>query len=299
MVLDFRPVVALNTCVAEFLAKQAQRLAQARPRVYMIVVGVHVGSEIHVRLTKGGIDCDWDSANSLQGLRKESFKTRVFDSREQFLRISHAAGPKEACISYTTSSATYFSLGTGANSTYINDIMQKVMLQLPRTDLSIEQCMVKYGLTLGEILPGHAVSCTWYAYKPIYLVLQGEIIIRNGHDASNRIQQPVRAACSRVVSEAFQWCSGFFGHAITPQASQDAPGERLMSLDVYDKHSRGNSCAHPVKRSCWVLFVDPESIVAEGGWMFEGDDAEYVPSLRKIAASLRENGRAAVAHNIK
>jgi hypothetical protein len=299
MVLDFRHVVALNTCVAEFLAKQARRLAQASPRVYTIVVGIHAGSEVHARLEKGGLDCDCESRNSLQGLSEEGSMTCVFDSVEMFLRISHAARPKEACISHTTSSVTRSLPGIGANSGYFSSVVQQIVSHLPATNLSTEQCMVKYGLTICEIFPGHAVSCSWYAYKPTYLVLQGVVIIRNGHGAPNRIQQPFRAACWNAANEAFQWCSPFCRRSNIRQAPQDAPPKHLTSLDVYDKHSHGNSCAHAVKKSCWVLFVDPESIFAEGGWMLEGESAKYVPSLEIIAAGLRKKEAATVEQDIK
>lgn len=248
VILDFHRVVTLDTCTEQHLAEQARRLDQAQPPVHILITGAQEAQEIHKRLVKRGLRCGWASENSL-------------------LPVGSTAPIVETA------------------SAHFKGLIEALELHLPRDNLSIEDFMNKYGLTICELSPEQAVSCGRYACKPKYLVLQGEVMIQYGHDEPDRTQQPFRSACWEAINEAIQWCSRIIHQKSKPHAAQHTHSKRLTSLDVWDKQLDKYTCAHAVSDPCWILFVDPKNMVVDSTTIFvDGEKKKHLPLLRSIAS---------------
>jgi hypothetical protein len=254
IVLDFHRVVALETCVATFLAQQARRLALQQPRRHLIITGAKRNSEIGNRLLHGGLT-ECHLANSLQNLpdslqdlpdnSKTSMEYRAFDSVELFLRISHSVSPQaDRFLSNVSNEVDLPSSGADRDNVCISSIIRRLQPLLP--DL---------GLAIWEILPGQAISCGRYAIRPHFLVLSGEVIL---HDCpipslSTSSQQPFRMACSKVLTDLPSW----FTRSAPPRSFP--PFKTLTAHRLYDHSSQKYACAHAGNEACWILEADPQN----------------------------------------
>jgi hypothetical protein len=261
IVLDFSGVIAIETCFATFLARQAHKLSLRSPEVHLYFAGIKNGSNLYASLSQNELHCSWSHDDLGQnpqapGEVRRIAKNLAFDSMEQALHTYRYANGGGVGMQFMSLS---HALDQGQENTFIDNFIGELKTYLPRLDLPLQKRMSRYGLVLRKLVQGQAVACGRYDTEPVFIVLQGEVMIHQSHNLTPKASapQPVREAICTAVKSVPQLARRLVRQKEEPE--DIVPSQCLTSLDIYDQGSRFFTCAHAVGPSCWILDIHPQN----------------------------------------
>jgi hypothetical protein len=235
VILDLEDATSVDTSVADFLQKEARRLSLLDPAVRLIFAGARPGSDIEAKMSRraevgpGGIN---NFATTERALHAWMF--RYHSTPTENLRDPHAV----SCI---------------------NNILrrQKSSLRFKKTVLDGES-LLQWGHSVRRVANGEVIACQRYPLLQSFVVLDGDVIVRSGHDAPvSRLQQPIRYA----VIQAFRnFMNRLHRRSRCSQpSSNDIRYQHLTQGQLFDADEQRSVCAYAASASCWVLTFDPNT----------------------------------------
>jgi anti-anti-sigma regulatory factor len=256
VILDLEDATSVDTSVAKFLQSEARRLSLLDPAVRLVFAGARPASDMEARLSRwaevgpGNIN---NFATTEQALHAWMF--RYHSTPTENLLDSHAV----LCI---------------------NSILgrQDLSSSFEKSILN-ENFLLQCGRSVRRVSNGEAIACQRYPLLQSFLVLDGDVIVRSGHDTlAPRLQQPIRHA----VIQVFQNLINRLRHRpnCSPHSDPSSNGTRCQYLvrgQLFDAGKQRSVCAYAASASCLVLTFDPDT---RGGKIIIDRIANSDPALK-------------------
>jgi hypothetical protein len=226
VILDLEDATSVDTSVAEFLQNEARRLSLLDPAVRLVFAGARPGSDIEARMSRWADVGPGDTNN--------------FVTREQALHawmFRYHSTPSESL------------LDPHAISCIDSILRRRAPSPLCEKSILDGKSLLKCGLSVRRVANGEAIACQRYPLLQSFMVLDGDVIVRSGHDALvSRLQQPVRYAVIQV-----------FRSSRSDPSSNGIRYQYLSRGQLFDADEQTSVCAYAASASCWVLIFDPDT----------------------------------------
>lgn len=251
ILLDLHGAVAMETRLAEYLARTTTFLWKQCPAIRLVLAGVEAGSGLQDSLRRGGVnnDCTSEALPSAESIQP----VRCFD----------AGNPNKALYEYRFHSraASAQSLYIDQTHSSIRQVVEDLRLYIPsggkfsRTEMSLG------GLFIRKIASGQAAACGRCPLPLTFLVLRGELILQKLHDDPTQPtrQQAIRGACREAIQRLAKNVRGIAMPNDGEEGATTFVYRRLTARQLYDEDLHGLTCVHAVGGPCWILDVDPRN----------------------------------------
>ena len=278
MIIDLTSVRHLETCAARLVAKLVSRMAAHSTPGLLAIVKPDDSPQVLLSLLRGGLDFRQTGEGSTSEPHIEpSMLSGPFFCKDlvQAIRICQN-GSRDAA---SASPVVLRPLGLPNERPLTDEVerfVDEITYSLPRTHslseaapdlaLSSHERIKRAGLTIRQIRPGEAISCSRYPVQHVFMVLRGRVRLETPHKDHSHVAplEPIRVAVRKAIQTAF--CSlelrlkDLFVAKHRP-AQASVMTEYLKEFDWFDASRSASHCAHGCDDPCWILDIDPDNEV--------------------------------------